>query len=231
MKAAKRIVAFTGAGVSQESGVPTFRDHNGLWENHRFEEVATPEGFQADPVLVWRFYMARRQLAKQVKPNAAHLAIAGWEKQFSFAGVVTQNIDGLHAQAGSRHVQELHGNIWKTECSRCHRVEVNEATELSADLPHCRDCGGLLRPHVVWFGEALNESVVHEALLWLYQADVIIVIGTSGAVEPAASFVREAKQKGAYVIEINTQKTALTPFVDLTLYGKSAELLGGPLRI
>ncbi|MBI1977371.1 MAG: NAD-dependent deacylase [Candidatus Omnitrophica bacterium] len=224
LKKSKHIIAFTGAGISQESGIPTFRGSGGgFWRNFRLEEVATPQAFLKNPRLVWDFYLERRKLAKEVQPNAAHKAFAAWEKIFPFVGVVTQNIDGLHEQAGSRNIQELHGSLWRSKCSRCGKT-VQDLNLTYSELPHCRDCGGLMRPDIVWFGEELNPNTINQALEWMRKADLIFVIGTSGVVEPAASFVRGAKRYGAFIAEVNVEETALTYVADLFLRGKSSEI-------
>ena len=223
LECAKRIVAFTGAGISQESGIATFRGNGGIWGKYRVEEVATPEAFFANPKLVWDFYLERRRGALEAKPNSAHQVIAAWEKKFPFVGVVTQNIDGLHEKAGSTKIQELHGNIWQARCSDCGATERDESLERT-ELPLCKHCKGLVRPHIVWFGEALDFDIIQEALKWMRQADIIFVVGTSGVVEPAASFVREAKSEGVFIVEVNIENTALTHIADVSLFGKSGEI-------
>ncbi len=242
---ARSVIAFTGAGISAESGIPTFRrnglDSGGLWGEYRVEEVATPEAFQKNPKLVWDFYLERRARAFGANPNQAHVTIAEWEKQFPFAGVVTQNIDGLHAKAGSVNIQELHGNLWKVRCTKCDFVgldkdEIAEAGfrgpgEETSPLPTCPNCSHLLRPHIVWFGEPLDFDVIQTSLQWMKKADVIFAVGTSGVVEPAASFVREAKYEGAFLVEINIEPTALSPIADISLFGKSGDIFGERLKL
>lgn len=223
LKEAKQVVAFTGAGISQESGIPTFRGSDGLWENYRIEEVATPEAFESNPTLVWDFYRARRKTAILAKPNPAHLAIASWEARFDFSGVVTQNIDGLHAKSGSKNIQELHGSLWKNRCTNCDFLTDDFSLE-AAELPKCCQCGALLRPHIVWFGEALDLMVIQKSLAWMREADMIFIIGTSGVVEPAASFVREAKLYGACLVEVNTEETALTHAADFSIFAPCGQV-------
>lgn len=179
----RRVVVFTGAGVSADSGIPTFRGPGGLWRNFRPEELATPEAFRRDPKLVWEWYEWRRGLIRDARPNAAHEAVA----RLSDAVVVTQNVDGLHARAGSRDVVELHGNIFRVRCPRERTTHVREEPFPQVP-PHC-DCGALLRPDVVWFGEALPEDAVARAVGAIHAADLLLVIGTSGVVYPAAGFV------------------------------------------
>ena len=216
---ARKVVAFSGAGISEESGIPTFRGSGGLWNSHPIEEVATPQAFQRNPKLVWDFYLERRRDALRAKPNPAHVAIAGWQERFSFCGVVTQNVDGLHRAAGSRNIQELHGNLWQSRCTQCERVSEYRALE-ARDLAPCTDCGGLMRPHIVWFGESLDPEVLATSARWMRDADMVFVIGTSGVVEPAASLVRDAKRCAVFTVELNLSKTALTPVVDVSLFGK-----------
>jgi NAD-dependent deacetylase len=179
----EKIFVLTGAGISAESGVKTFRDANGLWEEHRVEDVATPEAFERDPRLVWRFYSERRKQLADVKPNPAHLALAGLPNVF----LCTQNVDPLHERAGSKQVLHMHGEIAKTRCSSCSREPFEDAAGLYFDaLPRCH-CGGLLRPHVVWFGEIpLGMREIGEAL---DDCDLFVTVGSSGAVYPAAGFV------------------------------------------
>jgi NAD-dependent deacetylase len=198
----RRVVFFTGAGVSADSGVPTFRGPGGLWRSHQPEELATPEAFRRDPKLVWEWYEWRRGLIREAKPNAAHQALA----RVTDAVVVTQNVDNLHRLAGSQDVIELHGNIFRVRCTREHRTHVRH--EPFADVPPRCACGALLRPDVVWFGEQLPQDEVARAFDVMDAADLLVVIGTSGVVQPAASFVNYFK--GDLSIEINPQASALT---------------------
>lgn len=230
LKSAKKIVAFTGAGISAESGVLTFRDAGGLWEQYRIEEVATPQAFYRDPEFVWNFYLKRRRGALKASPNAAHRVLAEWQNYFPFVGIVTQNIDGLHAEAGSTQIQELHGNIWKTRCLDCGTVALDRSLEFQK-LPSCRHCKGLLRPHVVWFGEELEPSVVYTAVRWMKEADVIFAVGTSGVVEPAAGFVRNAKAHGAFIVEVNVEQTELSRVADISLFSKAGTVFGEWLQL
>jgi NAD-dependent deacetylase len=160
---ARRVVALTGSGISAESGIPTFRGENGLWRRYRAEDLATPEAFARDPVLVWEWYDWRRSLIAPAEPNAGHRVLARWETLFDSFAVITQNVDGLHGKAGSREVVELHGNIWKTRCTREGTVREARETPLPHLPPVCPDCGALARPHIVWFGEALDRSVLERA--------------------------------------------------------------------
>ena len=223
LESAQRVVAFTGAGISEESGLATFRGEGGLWNGHRVEDVATPQAFKRDPKFVWDFYLERRKNVANAKPNAAHEVIAQWEKKFLFAGVVTQNIDGLHAAAGSTRIQELHGSIWKARCLDCSNVQRDQAATYEA-IKSCERCGGALRPHIVWFGENLETEVMDTALSWMREADLVFVVGASGVVEPAASLVRSAKRFGAFIVEVNMEETALTSAADISVFGKSSEV-------
>ncbi len=226
LQSAGKVVLLTGAGVSAESGVPTFRGSGGLWNNHRAEELATPEAFQRDPELVWNWYSWRRSELKELKPNPAHFAIAALEEAHKGFTLVTQNVDGLHALSGSREILELHGNIWRTRCTGC--FEVKETRELPEDgLPFCpkKDCGALLRPDIVWFGEALDEKIISNALNAVDSCEIIIVAGTSAVVQPAASFAMRAKEKGAFVVEVNPAQTPLSDYVDVSFRDKAGTVL------
>ena len=197
----RNVVVFTGAGVSADSGIPTFRGEGGLWRNFRAEELATPEAFARDPALVWEWYEWRRGLVRAAEPNAAHRAIAA----LSDAVVVTQNVDALHARAGSADVVELHGNLFRVRCTREQRVRA--APEAFDVVPPRCECGALLRPDIVWFGEMLPDDAVARATSAMRRADLVLVIGTSGIVYPAAGFVALC---GGTTIEINPQASALS---------------------
>lgn len=203
----KRVVVLTGAGISAESGIPTFRGAGGLWKNYRPEELATPEAFARDPRLVWEWYEWRRELVRRAAPNDAHLALAWFEQAIDGSccfSLVTQNVDGLHPRSGSRQLIELHGNIFRARCVRdATRIELPEP--LSAIPPRC-SCGSMLRPDIVWFGEPVD--LIGDAMSDASQADVMLVIGTSGAVYPAAGLV--SLVRGGFTIEINPDATPLT---------------------
>jgi NAD-dependent deacetylase len=229
LASAKSIGVLTGAGISAESGIKTFRDAGGLWEDHPIEKVATPEGFAEDPRLVWQFYNARRKAAKTTTPNPAHLALARLERAHGRItrqpiSILTQNIDGLHQQAGSLNVVELHGSIWKVRCTGCHMVSQDFPVELPL-LPRCGDCGSLLRPHVVWFGEHLEPDILEIAESVTQSCDVFLVIGTSAVVQPAASYPFFAARRGVPVIEINIEKTPVSAIAALSLHGLAGEIL------
>jgi NAD-dependent deacetylase len=222
---AGRVAVLTGAGISAESGVPTFRGADGLWRTYRAEALATPEAFARDPALVWEWYDWRRGLVAPVRPNAGHAVLAGWEGLFEGFDVITQNIDGLHAKAGSRNVVELHGNIWKLRCTREGTVEERRETPLPSIPPVCPNCGALVRPHVVWFGESLDPDVLERAYRLSTACQIMLVIGTSSVVEPAASLPLAARRAGATIFEINLGPTPLTPHADYFIPGKAGEIL------
>jgi len=221
---AERVVVLTGAGISAESGVPTFRGQDGLWRQYRATELATPEAFADDPRLVWEFYNWRREVLAPVHPNPGHLALAAMEKRFPQFTLITQNIDGLHQTAGSGKVVELHGNIWWVRCNGCGELAEDRRVPLP-ELPTCGSCGALLRPHVVWFGEMLDPMILDQAHRALETSQVMMVIGTSGVVQPAASMGATAKRRGAFVAEINLEPTPYTGIYDLSILGKSGEVL------
>jgi NAD-dependent deacetylase len=221
---AKEVVVLSGAGVSAESGLATFRGAGGLWEGHRVEDVATPSAFRRDPTLVWRFYNARRANLRAARPNPAHRALVALEDRFGDRfTLATQNVDGLHRAAGSRRVFELHGSLLRTRCVGCGRVEERD-TEPLDDLPHC-SCDGLLRPDVVWFEEALPEDVWREAQRAADRCDCFLVVGTSAVVYPAAGLIVSARAGGARVIEVNLERTGASRAADVGLYGPAGELL------
>ena len=222
---ARRVVAFTGAGVSAESGVPTFRGAGGLWEGRPIEQVATPQGFAADPVLVWQFYEQRRCNLARCRPNPAHHVLAAWQRRFSSYTLVTQNVDGLHEEAGSRDVLHVHGSIWTVRCTGCGRERHEPAAPLPEVPPRCPVCGAMERPGVVWFGETLPEDVLEPAARAAAGADVMIVVGTSAVVYPAAGLVQIAASAGAAVIEVNPEASALAHLADIELRGPAGEVL------
>jgi NAD-dependent deacetylase len=225
LRGVDRVAVLTGAGVSAESGVPTFRGEDGLWREFRAEDLATPEAFSRNPKLVWEWYNWRRGKIAGVAPNPAHLILAAWEKRFSAFAVITQNVDGLHAKAGSRNVLELHGNIWKVRCTLENTVSENYDFPIKDTPPRCSSCGSLLRPHVVWFGESLDQNVLRQAYKLSSSCGVMLVIGTSAFVQPAASLPLYASESGAKIIEINPDPTPLTHSADVSLRGKAGEIL------
>jgi NAD-dependent deacetylase len=222
---AGRVAVLTGAGISAESGVPTFRGKDGLWKQYKAETLATPEAFERDPKLVWEWYDWRRGLIAPVEPNAGHRVIAGWESLFGEMAVITQNVDGLHAKAGSQNVVELHGNIWKLRCTREGTVEEVRDNPLPHIPPVCPNCGSLFRPHIVWFGESLDPVVLDRAYDLSESCQVMFVIGTSAVVHPAASLPYAAARAGAKIVEINLEPTPLTPHANFFFPGKAGEIL------
>ena len=231
LRATPRLVALTGAGVSQESGLRTFRDaQTGLWAQYKPTELASPEAFQRDPKLVWDWYAWRREAVKGVRPNPGHYALVEIEKLVPQFTLITQNVDNLHRFAGSRNVLELHGNIQRVRCADCYTFTETWADD-SESVPRCQVCGGLLRPDVVWFGEALPRAQLEAAVIAARSCDVFLSIGTSGVVQPAASLAFAAHNRGATVVEINAEPTPLTPKADYVLQGKSGEILPDLVKV
>jgi NAD-dependent deacetylase len=220
-----RVAVLTGAGVSQESGLRTFRDaQSGLWAQYKPEDLASPEAFNRDPKLVWDWYAWRREAIKGVRPNPGHYALAEMEKKFLHFTLITQNVDGLHRMAGSENVLELHGNILKVRCSECGTFADTWGDDLDS-VPRCEKCNGLLRPDVVWFGESLPRTTLEAAVEAARTCQAFFSIGTSGVVHPAAALAHAARNKGSVVVEINAEPTPLTYKADFVLQGKSGELL------
>lgn len=219
------LVALTGAGVSQESGLRTFRDsQSGLWAQYKPQDLASPQAFARDPKLVWDWYAWRREAIKGARPNAGHYALAEIEKKNPQFTLITQNVDGLHRMAGNQNILELHGNIQRVRCSECSRF-ADSWDEDSETVPCCDHCDGLLRPDVVWFGESLPRDQLERAVEASRACDVYFSIGTSGVVQPAASLAHSAKSNGAIIVEINAETTPLTEKADFFLQGKSGEIL------
>lgn len=220
-----KLVALTGAGASQESGLRTFRDAQaGLWAQYKPEELASPEAFARDPKLVWDWYAWRREAIKGARPNPGHYALVELEQRIPQFTLITQNVDGLHRMAGNQNVLELHGNIQRVRCSECSTCAETWSDD-SESVPRCDHCDGLLRPDVVWFGESLPRDQLEKAVSATRACDVYFSIGTSGVVQPAASLAHAARNNGAVVVEINAEPTPLTPTVDFFFQGKSGEIL------
>ena len=219
LKSAASVAVLTGAGVSAESGIPTFRSNDGYWQQYRFEDLATPEAFARDPKFVWTWYEERRRAIAKAQPNAGHFALVELEKRKQGFTLITQNVDGLHDLAGSKNVIRLHGDIWNLRCLAC-GVERIDRSELNDLPPHCK-CGGMLRPGVVWFGERLPEGAMERATAAVRAADVLIVAGTSAQVYPAAGLIPMARA----VIEINPEATAFSDDVTFSIRGTSAAIL------
>lgn len=217
------IVVLTGAGISAESGVPTFRGAGGLWRNFRAEDLATPQAFQRDPKLVWEWYLWRRSMIAACEPNAAHRTLVEME---DFAGdeftLITQNIDGLHEAAGSRNMLRLHGSLWSMRCVSDGKRFADRRTQFDEIPPRCSECGALLRPDVVWFGETLDGGVLQAALDAAQHARIMIVIGTSALVYPAAALPLWAMENGAHLIEVNPDDTPLSKHAHTRLRGPAA---------
>ena len=217
-----KIVVLTGAGISAESGIRTFRDAGGMWEQYRAEDIATPEAFDRDPETVWEFYNERRRKAGEVQPNPAHRALARLEEHLlpgNFT-LITQNVDNLHRLAGSKNVLHMHGELSKVRCTKC--ANVSETMELFEGIPYC-DCGGMLRPDVVWFGEMpmfLEETQNH-----LYMCELFLAIGTSGHVHPAAGFLQTAKSAGVVTVGVNLEEPANVRYFDFFFCGKAGGIL------
>lgn len=230
LRNARSITVLTGAGISAESGVPTFRDaQTGLWEHYQAEELATPEAFERNPRLVWEWYEWRRELIRFAKPNAGHLALVELEQHVLKFTLLTQNVDGLHYQAGSQNVIELHGNIWRNKCFRENRLVENLPDR--GDLPpHCPACGALLRPDVVWFGEPLPIDTLENSWHASENCDIFLSIGTSGLVHPSASFPYLALEKGIPILEINPAETPLTRLASYSLRRPAGEVLPELMR-
>ena len=224
LKEAHSVAVFTGAGISAESGVPTFRGENGLWKKFRPEELANFDAFIRNPDLVWEWYRYRKKIIADIKPNPGHYALAELEKRHDYFAVITQNIDNLHGRAGSKTVYELHGNIERNYCIDCRKKFRNEDIINETKAPRC-SCGGLIRPDVVWFGEMLPEDEWNAGVSAAEHSEIFFSVGTSAVVYPAASLPMIAKRAGAYVVEINLERTELSYSADELLLGKSGEIL------
>jgi NAD-dependent deacetylase len=224
IREARSVAVLTGAGISAESGVPTFRGPGGLWRQYRPEDLATPEAFRRDPRLVWEWYDWRRQRIAQARPNAGHEALVRLERSKPRFWLITQNVDGLHERAGSRRVIKLHGDIWLVRCVVCGREQRDERVPLPELPPRCA-CGGLLRPGVVWFGEALPPGAWEAAEQAVREAEVLLVVGTSAVVYPAAGLIPLAQACGARVIEVNPEETPMSARLDCSLRGPAGVIL------
>jgi len=220
-----KLVALTGAGVSQESGLRTFRDaQTGLWAQYKPEDLASPQAFRRDPKLIWDWYAWRREAVKGVRPNAGHYALVEIETHIPEFTLITQNVDGLHRMAGSKNVLELHGNIQRVRCSECYTFAETWGDDTES-VPQCSVCSGLLRPDVVWFGEALPRDQLEASVEAARTCDIFFSIGTSGVVQPAASLAHAARNRGAVVVEVNAEPTLLTSKANYAFHGKSGEML------
>jgi len=225
LASAESIVAFTGAGVSAESGIPTYRGAGGLWRNHRAEDLATMEAFRRDPGLVWEWYNERRQCMRRCEPNAAHRALAALGAAVGpRLALITQNIDNLHQRAGSAAPMELHGNAFRTVCVRCEFEVADDGADPRLETD-CPACGALLRPAVTWFGEPLDPDVLDRAFSAAERCDAFVCIGSSLQVQPAASLPFEALRRGASVVEVNAEPTALTELARWSFQGSAGDIL------
>lgn len=214
LRDARRVTVLTGSGISAESGLPTFRGVGGLWRTHRVEELAAPQGFARDPRLVWSWYNERRAAHQNVAPNAGHFAIAGLERRVPHFTLATQNVDSLHLRAGSRNVLELHGNLREARCTRCNARRSLEGGLPLGAIDH--ECGGRFRPDIVWFGEGLDPDVWGKAARAAQHADVMLVVGTSGMVNPAAALATEYA-RDAFIAEINPEETVISRYCAMTV--------------
>jgi NAD-dependent deacetylase len=219
------MTAFTGAGISAESGVPTFRGADGIWKKMNPQELASMNGFMRNPELVWEWYAHRKRIIAEVQPNDGHIALAGMESLVTDFAVITQNIDNLHRRAGSTRIHELHGNIERNYCMQCGTPCTNDVVLAATGIPRCTTCGGMIRPDVVWFGEMLPEDEWAAAVRAAESSELFFSIGTSAEVYPAASLPLLAKRHGAYLVEINPEPTPLTEHADEFLQGPAGQIL------
>ncbi len=220
---AKRIVFFTGAGISAESGIPVFRGKDGIWNKLNPQELANFSAFLKNPGLVTEWYQHRRKIIEESKPNPGHLAIADIEKLFPEVTVITQNVDNLHKRAGSKTIYELHGNIERNYCIKCKKAYEGKIL-FEEKIPKC-DCGGLIRPDVVWFGEYLPQDQFNASQNASKNSDIFFIVGTSAIVFPAASLIYTAKESGSFLIEINIEETEISSQVNFSLFGKAGNVL------
>ena len=226
LKEAKSIVFFTGAGISAESGIPTFRGKDGIWNKLKPEELANFNAFLKNPDMVWEWYQHRRNIIHETGPNPAHHAIVEFEKYYDDVAVVTQNVDNLHGRVGSKNIYELHGNIERNYCVDCKTEYDDSKIDLSTkQVPNCELCDGLIRPDVVWFGEMLPQQVFADAEKKAEQSDICFIIGTSAVVYPAAYIPMSAKQNGSYLVEINITNTEISSYCNYSLFGKAGEIM------
>jgi NAD-dependent deacetylase len=224
LRSAKKIVFFTGAGISAESGIATFRGVDGIWTKMNPEELASFDAFMRNPDLVSEWYQHRRDIINKSQPNPGHITIVGFEKFYDVT-VVTQNIDNLHRRAGSKKVFELHGNIERNYCIDCHTFYNSPDLEISRTALKCKSCGGLVRPDIVWFGEMLPQDQLSGGEKAAEQSDICFVVGTSAVVYPAAYIPITAREAGSYIVEVNIEPTELTRYANCSLFGKSGEIL------
>lgn len=220
----KYLLVITGAGISAESGIPTFRGNDGLWQNYRAEDLATPWAFERNPEVVWRWYDWRRGIIGRAELNPGHLAIKQLEGLYDDFFLITQNVDGLHGRTGTKNMVEIHGNLWRSRCTKDGRTSMLMDVPLKSIPPTC-ECGNILRPDVVWFGESIPSDWLQKSYDVIDMCDTLIVAGTSGVVYPVASFPQSVKERGGCVIEINIEPTPISSIADISLFGKSGDLL------
>lgn len=230
-RAARNVVVCTGAGMSAESGVPTYRGSEGIWKKFRPEQLASFDAFLSSPDLVWEWYRHRREIISSIEPNAGHIALAEMERSIEHVVIVTQNIDNLHRRAGSTRIHELHGNIERNYCIECGEFVTAQDVASSSAVPRCRHCGGLIRPDVVWFGEQLPEAAWTGAIEAVSTAEILLSVGTSGVVYPAASIPDIARRAGAYTVEINIEPTELSGSFNEVIRGTAGEALPMLLQV
>ncbi|EMS86780.1 SIR2 family NAD-dependent protein deacylase [Leptospira noguchii] len=222
----QKISAISGAGISAESGIPTFRGNEGLWKNFRAEDLATPEAFSKNPKLVWEWYLWRRNIIESKRPNPGHEALVILEKSHPDFFLITQNVDGLHSQAGSKKLTEIHGNIFINRCISCGQESKEKISENTTPLPpQCKNCNSFLRPGVVWFGESYDDRKLNASILRMEGTDLLLILGTSGSVSMPVYLAQIAKDSGAFLVEINPERSSFSSSVDLFLQGKTGEVL------
>jgi len=224
LQEADSVVFFTGAGISAESGIPTFRGKDGIWNKLKPEELANFNAFLRNPEMVWEWYSHRKQIIHEARPNHAHIAISKMQDLFREVTVITQNIDNFHRRAGSRTVYELHGNIERNFCIEC-KTFYNDELPMEGKIPKCTKCGGLIRPDIVWFGEYLPQDQFQASEKAAKDCDVFFVVGTSAVVYPAASLIYIARDNGAYIIEVNIEETEISYLADKSFYGEAGKVL------
>ncbi|MBK8397996.1 MAG: NAD-dependent deacylase [Leptospiraceae bacterium] len=224
IKSAKRVTVLSGAGISAESGIPTFRGAGGYWKSYRAEDLATPEAFALNPKLVWEWYCMRMQVCLDAKPNPGHDIVAKMEQYFPEFLLITQNVDGLHVRAGNKKLVEIHGNIFTARCTTCNTKFTFQKVPLEIPV-NCVSCGKLARPHIVWFGESYDMEILNQARNFLLKSDLIFIIGTSGQVSVPVQLAIEAIKNGAYSVEINPEISTLSNEVDMHFAKPSGDIL------
>lgn len=225
IQTAKKVVVLTGAGISNESGIPTFRGKDGYWKNYKPEELATPQAFKRDPSLVWSWYDMRREICQKAEPNPAHFIVAEMEKNYPEFLLITQNVDNLHRRAGNNKLVEIHGNIFKARCTQCSWKGDFLDVPLKENPPKCPVCFKMIRPDIVWFGESYENELLERIYNFLYNCELIFVIGTSGYISVPVQLAHFAISKGAFSIDINLEHSTLSDHVDVYLEGKAGEIL------